>query len=137
MNSETNDKAKSYFDDHSSQSSARKLQLVRAGSSQFGIFSDEIAAIVPWQEPAPLPHSPKSVRGVVSVEGRMLTVLDLTSLTTGEASANGEPDTLIALRGDEQLALAVGEVGEVIDVAAEELVSVETAGSIVMGSLQH
>ena len=137
MNNETSDNAQSYFDDPGSQPSSRKLQLVRAGSKLFGIFTDEIAAIVTWQEPAPLPHSPKSVRGVVSVEGRMLTVLDLISLTPGETSANGEPGKLIALRGDEQLALAVEEVGEEIDVAAEELVRVETAGSVVVGKLQH
>jgi chemotaxis signal transduction protein len=137
MNNETSNNAQSYFDDSSSQPSSRKLQLVRAGSKQFGIFTDEIAAIVSWQEPAPLPHSPKSVRGVVSVEGRMLTVLDLVSLTTGETSANAEPGKLIALLGDEQLALAVTEVGEQIDVAAEELVNVETAGSVVLGNLQH
>jgi chemotaxis signal transduction protein len=137
MNNETSNNAQSYFDDTQSQPSSRKLQLVRAGSKQFGIFTDEIAAVVTWQQPAPLPHSPKSVRGVVSVEGRMLTVLDLVSLTTGETSANGELGKLIALRGDEQLALAVGELGEEIDVAAEELASLETAGSLVLGNLQH
>jgi len=137
MNNETSENPQSYFDDPSSQPSLRKLQLFRAGSEQFGIFTDEIAAIVPWQEPAPLPHSPKSVRGVVTVEGRMLTVLDLVSLTAGETSANGEPGKLIALRGDEQLALAVAEVGEEIDVAAEDLASVETAGGVVLGNLQY
>ena len=137
MNNQTSNNAQSYFDDPGSQPSSRKLQFVRAGSRTFGIFTDEIAAIVTWQEPAPLPNSPKSVRGVVSVEGRMLTVLDLISLTAGETSTDGEPGKLIALRGDEQLALAVTEVGEEIDLAAEDLVSVETAGSVVLGNLQH
>ena len=136
MNNETRDNAQNYFDDPISQASARKLQLVRAGSTQFGVFTDEIAAIVPWQKPTPLPHSPKSVRGVVSVEGRMLTVLDLLFLTIGEASENDEPSQLIALRGDEQLALGVSEVGEKIDVAAEDWVSIETAGSVVLGKFQ-
>jgi len=137
MNNEPSNNEKGYFDDLGSQPSSRKLQLVRSGSKQFGIFTDEIAAIVSWQEPAPLPHSPKSVRGVVSVDGRMLTVLDLVSLTAGETSANGEPGKLIALRGDEQLALAVTEVGEEIDLAAEDLARVETAGSVVLGNLKH
>jgi len=137
MNNETSNNAQSSFEDPGSQPSSRKLQLVRAGFKQFGIFTYQIAAIVSWQEPAPLPHSPKSVRGVVGVEGRMLTVLDLISLTAGETSADGEPGKLIALRGDEQLALAVTEVGEEIDLAAKDLVSVEIAGSVVLGNLQH
>ncbi|HEY6231253.1 MAG TPA: chemotaxis protein CheW [Pyrinomonadaceae bacterium] len=137
MNNESIDNAPIFFDDSGSQPASRKLQLVRAGSQQLGIFTDEIAAIVAWQEPAPLPHSPKSVRGVVSVEGRMLTVLDLMLLTTGKALASSQPGKLIALRGDEQLALAVTEVGEAIDVAAEDFASAETTGSLVVRKLRH
>jgi len=64
-----------------SKPTARQLQLVRAGASQFGVFADEIATIVAWRKPTPLPQAPKPVLGVVSVQGRILTVLDLASLT--------------------------------------------------------
>lgn len=113
----------------------RKVQLVRAGASLFGVFADEIATIVAWRQPTPLPQAPKPVLGVVSIQGRMLTVLDLALLTGaenaqsdsgGEASGNTlsnvtqkESDavhgSLVALRGDEQLALAVADVGESIE----------------------
>ena len=113
----------SNFENELQRGASRKLQLVQAGQNQFGIFADQISAIVEWQEPAPLPHAPSSVLGVVSIQGRMLTVLDLAKL----AGAEGLTDTpdkflghLIALRGDEQLALAVETLGEVVQLTGKE-----------------
>ena len=118
MNTETSE------NDETGDSAARKLQLVGAGASQFGIYAEEVAVVVAWQEPTPLPHAPDSVLGVVSVQGRMLTVLDLAMLPVGEATLSDSPRNpgahLIALRGDEQLALAVDAVGEIIALAPND-----------------
>ena len=105
---------------------SRKLQLVQAGENQFGIFADQISAIVEWQEPAPLPHSPNSVLGVVSIQGRMLTVLDLAKLASGELLDDTPRKFLrhlIALRGDEQLALAIEALGEVVKLTPNESIT--------------
>ena len=124
---------------------SRKLQLVRAGSSQFGIFAEQISAIVEWQEPAPLPQAPSSVLGVVSIQGRMLTVLDLAKLASGEAVLDDTPRKLlrhlIALRGDEQLALAIEALGEVVKLTSNEsmtdsITKEETVTTPVLGVLQ-
>jgi chemotaxis signal transduction protein len=124
---------------------ARRVQLVRTGALQFGIFADDVAAIVAWREPTPLPNAPKPVLGVVSVQGRMLTVLDLAALTAVEAVADNTPHNasaktspyLIALRGDEQLAVAVEDVDGVIEFPAHELTELrETAGALALGVLQ-
>ena len=111
---------------------SRKLQLVQAGQDQFGIFADQISAIVAWQEPAPLP------------QGRMLTVLDLGKLADAEAVSADSPRTLprhlIALRGDEQLALAVEGLGEVVQLtgdAPESIAGHETVGGPVVGVWQR
>jgi chemotaxis signal transduction protein len=102
-------------DGQTSAKGIRNVQLLKAGSLQFGIFADEIAAIEEWREPIPLPYAPKSVLGVVSIQGRMLTVLDLAALPVRDAiSTDSTSEQLIALRGDEQLALAVDTVGETI-----------------------
>lgn len=143
MNSDNNQQ---YFDDAGSEESGRKLQLVHAGWSQFGIFADEISAIVAWQEPTPLPHAPSSVLGVVSIQGRMLTVLDLATLPVGEAASidgpRKAPGHLIALRGDEQLTLAIEALGEVIQLTPNEsmtdsIAKQETVTTPVVGLLQR
>jgi len=113
----------------------RNLQLVRAGSFQLAIFEDEIATTVEWRDPAPLPYAPRSVLGVVSVQGRMLTVLDLGSLLSAEASPRDGPSQhILALRGDEQLALAVDALGETIEIADGKL---ETAEGLFLRVFKH
>jgi purine-binding chemotaxis protein CheW len=94
----------------------RTLQMLRAGSAQFGIFTDEIAAIVDWREPAPLPHAPKAILGVVSIQGRMLTVLDLRTLLGDQSTLKDRAQHIVALRGDEQLALAVDALGQSMEI---------------------
>ncbi len=120
---------------------ARELQLVTAGPAQFGIFADEISGIFPWWEPAPLPYAPKSVLGVVSIEGRMLTVLNLASLpASAEKDEVPRPRSghFVALRGDEQLALAVDTVGEKIELVDSATKSQPaTAGTVVIGVLHY
>jgi len=117
------DNPETYLDEETAEGSERRLQVVRSGSRYFGVPADEISSIVVWREPTPMPYAPQSVLGVVSIEGRMLTVMDLARLTAGEADVthaaarvNAERigGHIIALRGDEQLALAVDEVGETI-----------------------
>lgn len=119
----------------------RKLQLVRAGSVHFGILADEITSIVPWREPTPLPQAPKPVLGVVSVQGRMLTVLDLTALAGGETvsreAASNIERRIIALRGDEQLALAVDAAGDTVRMQVLELKPPpENASPLILGTLR-
>jgi purine-binding chemotaxis protein CheW len=110
---------------------------VRAGSFRLGIFTDEIATLADWREPTPLPHAPPAVRGVVSIQGRMLTVLDPEILFG--ATSEFSPAQIIALRGDEQLALAIEGTEGVVDVdqadikPAEEMSSSTFLGVVNMG----
>lgn len=96
----------------------RELRIVAAGSHRFGVFVDEIEAVVDWRAPTPLPQAPRSVLGVVCIHGRMLTVIDLAVLLGGDVSATAK---LVALRGEEQLAFGVDRVGEAVEVAATEM----------------
>ena len=116
----------------------RKLQLLRVGSFQFGIFADETAGIAAWQKPTPLPHAPKSVLGVVSIQGRMLTVLDLAVLVAGEVSPGDKPPQhLIALRGDEQLALAVTAVEDTLEISEADFNALEVSDGTLTRGVFH
>jgi chemotaxis signal transduction protein len=119
-----------------------KLQIVCAGPAQFGIPAEEISAIVPWREPAPLPYAPRSVIGIVSIEGRMLTVLDLARLQLNDEEADNQPRPsagyIVGLRGDEQLALAVDSVGEKIEPGeADSLSQPEVVQPLLIGVLHR
>lgn len=101
------------------------LLLAQAGAWHIGLFSEEVENISPWCAPVPLPHAPPAVLGVVSVRGRMLTVID-PAILLGEGNTerpDATPAFIIMLRGDEQLALAVNRVDGNIGIYLSEIVA--------------
>jgi chemotaxis signal transduction protein len=92
----------------------RELLLMRAGQLAFAVYAEEVETVTPWSKPAPLPHAPPAVLGVIAARGRMRTVLDPLQLlseaggTEADGSASPAPayDFVSCLRGDEQLAVA-------------------------------
>ena len=88
----------------------RALLLLRAGGLAFALYAEECECVTPWAEPAPLPHAPAAILGVVPVRGRMRTVLDPARLSeTPGLTQERRPAAhafIASLTGDEQLALA-------------------------------
>ena len=95
----------------------RTLQLFDSGGAQFAVFLDEVMSISESREPAVLLQAPASVLGVISIHGRMLTVLDLSQLLETQQRTETTSHRL-ALNGDEQLALAIGKPGETTEISA-------------------
>ncbi len=112
---------------------SKTLQLFSAGSVQFAVLADDVMAIAKWRQPAALPHAPASVIGVVSIQGRMLTVLDL-SMLLEQPRRSGDPSHILALRGDEQLALAIDGAGEAIELRD---VTLEDNGNLISGVVTY
>src|SRR5215218_8140746 len=88
----------------------RALLLLRAGGLAFAVYAEECECVTPWAEPAPLPHAPAAILGLVPVRGRMRTVLDPARLSesSGLTPERGPAAHafIASLAGDEQLALA-------------------------------
>jgi chemotaxis signal transduction protein len=102
----------------------RKLRLFTRGSVEFAILENEVTALESWRAAAPLPNAPDSVLGVVGIQGRMLTVLDLAQIAGAqqgreEAINQDGQQRILALRGDEQLALIVDAERESVDISDE------------------
>ncbi|HEY0078421.1 MAG TPA: chemotaxis protein CheW [Pyrinomonadaceae bacterium] len=134
-------------------SEERELLLMRAGGRLFAVFAEEVDCMGEGLKPAALPHAPACILGVVSLRGRMRTVIDpLLLLLADDAKADDQanapapsqphadsdsqhtddlhgfaPTTtttrsiplVVALRGDEQLALAVESVERLTGVSPE------------------
>ncbi|MDT7687536.1 MAG: hypothetical protein QOE46_295 [Acidobacteriota bacterium] len=92
------------------------LLLLYARGQVFAVRAEEAEATAASTEPVPLPHAPAAVLGVVCIRGRMYTLLDPPALLDAHAppredvSEEGAPRFVVALRGDEQLALAADRV---------------------------
>ena len=107
-------------------SDRRKLCVMRSGARLFAVYADDVEATSQNLSPTPLPFAPAPVRGLVSQRGRILTVLDPLLLLPPLAPSTADAPTLstrhdspparasapliVALRGDEQLALAVERI---------------------------
>jgi chemotaxis signal transduction protein len=123
-------------------SASPRLRLLPVGSTSFGLFEDEITTVLEWSEPAPLPFAPDSVLGVACIQGRMFTVLDLARLIGTDEGAKSPAVTksrmLVALRGDEQLALAVDSAHNSIEVFPAEIkLPGDSAGGPFLGIIEH
>ncbi len=112
----------------------RALRLLFAGSRCLAVLAEEIELISDWREPAPLPDAPAGVLGVASLRGRMFTVLDVGALFGELESA---PERIVALRGDEQLALGVSGAGEMIEIDAEEIKRSNETEPLILGMISQ
>ncbi|MBD0327019.1 MAG: chemotaxis protein CheW, partial [Pyrinomonadaceae bacterium] len=84
----------------------REILIVRAGERWLGVFAEDAAGVERGSSVAtPLPHAPAAVLGLVSVRGRILTLLDPLALLNerrADATVRRAPAFILALRGNEQ-----------------------------------
>jgi len=106
---------------------------MRVESLTLGVPDEMILEISDWTEPAPLQFAPHSVLAIVSLQGRMFTVVDAAVLLARKAATQNR--SIVALRGDEQLALAVDESLEVISINPDDVVN-ETDRELIQGTLR-
>lgn len=102
----------------------REIVVVRAGERCLGVFAEEVACVERGRAPTPLPHAPAAVLGVVSLRGRILTLLDPLALLgerREDVAVNASPDFILALCGDEQLALAVDSSERLLEIDTDEI----------------
>jgi len=122
--------ARAPFGEERETSDRREIILMSTGAHAFAVYAEEADGVTRDLKATPLPGAPRAVAGVVCVRGRMRTVLDplaLLSPTTdeaGEAAPDERHETaafVVTLRGDEQLALAVGHVVGIFELQPEAL----------------
>ena len=103
-----------------SSDARRRLFVMRSGKRLFAVYADEIEATSENPPPpTPLPFAPAPVRGLVSQRGRILTVIDPLLLLQPDAGTS-HVAFIVALRGDEQLALAVENIEHELELYDEE-----------------
>lgn len=122
----------------------RELFVLTAGGQLFAVGVEEADGVAEGLTPAPLPRAPASVLGVVSVRGRMRTLLyppalfaDIQAHAREDATTTGTPRFVVALRGDEQLALAADAVEGVVTINSDSLSMSDADDSPLTATLEH
>lgn len=114
-----------------------RFRLLQSGKFRFAIDENHVKAVVAWTEPTPLPFAPNGLLGVVCIEGQMFSVLDLVILSKPEVTDACLRNSILTLRGDEQLALAATATEEV-EVNQTQIKSVETeVPDLIGGVIEH
>jgi len=111
-----------------------RIRLLRVNSITVGVPEDQVLTVTEWYEPTPLPFAPKSVFGVASIQGRMFTVVDVGLILDLETSLQGDR-TIVALHGDEQLALAVNSANDSIEIDESQVTS-KGESTLIRGRVQ-
>jgi chemotaxis signal transduction protein len=106
-----------------------RFRLIGVDSINLAVPEDQILMVVDWTEPTPLPFGPKAVFGVVCVQGRMFTVVNLNRLLRPDTDSQVTARLILALRGDEQLALAVDTADNVIDLPVTRIEATEQSAT--------
>lgn len=116
----------------------RELLVIEAGGHLLGVFTEDVGGIATGKTPAPLPRAPVSVLGVIAFRGRMLTVIDPLPLL-GEPSQLNAPAIVVALSGEEQLAIAADASRGAIEIFAGDIELPEqgTGSEIIYGILRR
>ena len=121
----------------------RELFVLSAGGYLFAVKAEETDGVAEGLSLAPLPHAPAAVLGVVSLRGRMRTLLyppalfDDSQTHARADSTTAAPRFVVALRGDEQLALAADSVEGVVKINADSLPTSDAQDSPPDASLEH
>lgn len=115
----------------------RELLIVKAGARLFSVFAEDADGICDWRAPVPLPGAPPCVLGVAGVRGRMLTVLDpLLLLDERAINETSQSGFIVALRGDEQLALCVNKALRIIEIYEDQIEPPLEGAGVVRGHIQ-
>ena len=120
----------------------RDLFIFEAGALVFALLADQVDGTTEARVPAVLPHAPQAILGVVCVRGRMLTVIDPTVLITGQSLRWPRAlPTVIALSGDEQLALVAQHCRDKITIEDTDIVrpsdGAEDAAGLLVGRVRY
>jgi chemotaxis signal transduction protein len=108
-----------------------QIRLLQVDSLTIGLREDAVLKVIDWTTPTPLPFSPSTVLGIVSAQGRMFTVIDLRILLDNDAQPRSGKQ-IVALRGAEQLALAVDDSNSMTEFSevTDDNVSAPFAGKV-------
>lgn len=115
----------------------RELLVMHCGERLISVFADEANGVMMWKPPTPLPYAPPGVLGVVSVRGRISTVLDPLALLGERRTVEAASFAfIITLRGDEHLALAVESVERITEIFIDTVEPLGSSASVVRGLVQ-
>ncbi len=102
-----------------SEREIRQLCTFRCDGVLFGVDVIDVQEVLRLQEMTPIPLAPPSVRGLINLRGQIVTALDLRVKLGMSASTSQDAVNVVVRVDDGIVSLLVDEIGDVIEVDAE------------------
>jgi purine-binding chemotaxis protein CheW len=113
-----------------SQPTSRQLVVFSLGAEEYALGIEDVHEIIRYSEPRTVSSSDESVRGVISLRGRILPVFDLSVRLRVDPTSDLEAARIVVVdNGSDMAGLMVDAVTEVITVDAEHFADAPVAGS--------
>lgn len=108
---------------------SRQLVVFSLGEEEYALPITQVHEIIRFTEPRTVASSDPSVRGVISLRGKILPVYDLaTRLGMDHAATADEAKIVIVETAEDMAGVVVDDVEEVITIDADALDEAPTAG---------
>lgn len=106
----------------SDDTTARQLVVFSLGSEEYALPIQQVHEIIRYTEPRSVASADQSVRGVISLRGKILPVYDLaTRLGVARQETDGEAKIVIVETAEAMAGVVVDDVEEVLTVDDEQL----------------
>lgn len=100
----------------------KQLVMFKVGSESFGVEIGLVKEIIPYQEVTPVPDSYDFVEGIISLRGKIVTVIDMRKRLRAPAAVKEKSTRIIILELDARLmGIIVDSASEILRVPAEAI----------------
>jgi purine-binding chemotaxis protein CheW len=107
---------------------SRQLVVFSLGEEEYALPITQVHEIIRYTEPRSVASSDPSVRGVISLRGKILPVYDLAIRLGVEHAEVSEAKIVIVETADDMAGVVVDDVEEVITIDGDQLDEAPTAG---------
>ena len=112
----------------SEETISRQLVVFSLGDEEYALPITQVHEIIRFTEPRSVASSDPSVRGVISLRGKILPVYDLATRLGVEHADVTEAKIVIVETAEDMAGVVVDDVEEVITIDADQLDDAPTAG---------
>jgi purine-binding chemotaxis protein CheW len=119
----------------SEETLSRQLVVFSLGDEEYALPITQVHEIIRFTEPRSVASSDPSVRGVISLRGKILPVYDLATRLGVEHADVADSKIVIVETGDDMAGVVVDDVEEVITIDASQLDEAPTAGGIAVDGI--
>ncbi|MCD6365484.1 MAG: chemotaxis protein CheW [Planctomycetes bacterium] len=112
------------------QSRAGKYLTFALADEEYGLEILKVREIIGMMEITAVPRTPKYVKGVINLRGKVIPVVDLRmKVGMAEAERTDETCVIVVDIGDVEMGIVVDHVSEVLDIAEEDIEDAPSFGA--------